>query len=216
MDTSGVLAGKTVTAIAASYYHSCAVADGQAYCWGFNYERLGNNSTTNSHVPVPVDTSGVLAGKTVTAITASATHTCAVADGRAYCWGTNHSGQLGNSSIGYLRCCRWRWTPPGCWPGRRSPRSPPGYDHSCAVADGRAYCWGRNHDGQLGNNTTTDSLVPVAVDTSGVLAGKTVTAITAGHSRTCAVADGRAFCWGDNAPGSSGTTAPLIRWCRWR
>ena len=51
----------------------------------------------------------------------------------------------------------------------------------------------------------------MAVDTSGVLAGKTVTAITAGGYHTCAVADGKAYCWGDNDPGSSATTAPPTR-----
>ncbi len=67
------LAGKTVTAISAAYYHSCAVADGQAFCWGNNaYGQLGNNTTTNSSVPVAVTTGGVLAGQTVTAIAAGA------------------------------------------------------------------------------------------------------------------------------------------------
>ena len=44
----------------------------------------------------------------------------------------------------------------------------------------RAYCWGCNVSGQLGNNSTTDSKVPVAVNTGGVLPDKTVTAISAG------------------------------------
>ena len=72
------------------------------------------------------------------------------------------------------------------------------------MADGKAYCWGFNGDGQLGNNTTTDSSLPVAVDTSGPLAGKTVTAISAGYWHSCAVADGRASCWGDNLEGQLG------------
>ena len=38
----------------------------------------------------------------------------------------------------------------------------------------------QRNGGGLGNNSTTDSTVPVPVDTGGVLAGKTVTAITAG------------------------------------
>ena len=71
-----------------------------------------------------------------------------------------------------------------------------GSNHSCAIADGQAYCWGSGGDGRLGNNSETDSLVPVAVDTSGVLSGKTITAISAGERHTCAVADGRAYCWG--------------------
>ncbi len=67
-----------------------------------------------------------------------------------------------------------------------------------APTTGRAVAWGYNGSGQLGDNSTTDSSVPVAVDTSGVLAGKTVTAIAAGFFHSCAVADGQAYCWGRN------------------
>ena len=80
MNTAGALAGRTVTAIASGDWHSCAVADGRVACWGWNvYGQLGNNSTTTSTVPFAVDTGGVLAGKAVTAISASAYHTAALA-----------------------------------------------------------------------------------------------------------------------------------------
>ena len=88
-----------VTSISAGGAHTCALADGQAYCWGDNTNgQLGNNSTTQSLVPVAVNTSGVLAGKTVTSISAGNSHTCALADGQAYCWGVNTNGRLGNNS----------------------------------------------------------------------------------------------------------------------
>ena len=35
--------------------------------------------------------------------------------------------------------------------------------HTCALKDGGAWCWGFNTDGQLGNNSTMNSPVPVAV-----------------------------------------------------
>ena len=44
----------------------------------------------------------------------------------------------------------------------------------------RPFAWGDNRSGQLGNNSTTNSPVPVAVNTDGVLAGKTITAISTG------------------------------------
>ena len=54
-----------------------------------------------------------------------------------------------------------------------------GYYHACAVAsDSKLYCWGRNHKGQLGNGSTVDSSKPVAVNTTGVLAGKTIKQIS--------------------------------------
>ena len=178
VDTSGVLADKTITAITAGGVHTCAVADGQAYCWGRNSRgNSGNNSTTDSSVPVAVDTSGVLAGKTVTAITAGRYHTCAVADGRAYCWGYNDSGELGNSSTRRSRVPVA--VASGVLAGKSVTAITAGGHHSCAVADGQAYCWGRNAMGQLGNNSTTKSRVPVAVNTAGPLHHTWVTAIAA-------------------------------------
>ena len=208
VDTSGVLAGKTITAISAGASHTCAVADGQAYCWGFNaYGQLGNNSATDSAVPVPVavDTSGVLAGKTITAISAGAYYTCVVADGRAYCWGSNRSGQLGDNST-TDSAVPVAVDISGVLADKTVTAISAGFFYACAVADGHSYCWGRNRGGQLGNNSTTRSRVPVAV-ASGVLAGKTVTAIAAGYWHTCAVADGQAYCWGNNFYGQLGNNS---------
>ncbi len=201
VDASGVLAGKTVTAISAGAYHTCVVADGKAYCWGLNsFGAVGNNSTILGDVPVAVNTSGVLSGKTVTAISAGNEHTCAVADGKAYCWGSNSFGQLGNGST-TKSLVPVAVNTSGVLSGKTVTAISAGYSHTCAVAGGKAYCWGWNLDGQLGKEVADDnfSRVPVAVDTSGVLSGKTVTAISAGWSRTCAVADGKAYCWGADA-----------------
>ena len=49
------------------------------YAWGWgNYGQLGNSSTANSPVPGAVTTTGVLAGKTVTAMSASYDHSLAL------------------------------------------------------------------------------------------------------------------------------------------
>ena len=101
VSTTGVLAGKTIKQITAGTEFTCAIAsDDKAYCWGSNSSgQLGNNSTINSGVPVAVNTSGVLAGKTIKQISAGSSHTCAIAsDDKAYCWGSNSSGELGNNS----------------------------------------------------------------------------------------------------------------------
>src|ERR1035441_709693 len=83
-----------------------------------------------------------------------------------------------------------------------------GNAHSCALEDGKAYCWGENDYGQLGDGSTADSSVPVAVDASGVLAGKALVEISAGGGgglATCALdAAGAAFCWGGDIAGGLG------------
>ncbi len=154
-------------------------------------------------MPVAVNTAGVLAGKIVTAINAGGSFTCAVSDGRAYCWGGNSYGQLGNNST-TASSVPVAVDTTDKLAGRTVTAIAAGAYHSCVVADSKAYCWGYNVFGQLGNNSTTASSVPVAVDTTGTLAGQTVTAITAGDRHTCAVAQGRAYCWGQNAYGQLG------------
>ena len=69
-----------------------------------------------------------------------------------------------------------------------------GSGHSCAVVSGGVQCWGYNGDGQLGNNSTTHSLVPVQA----IAAGGNATAAAAGGAHSCAVVNGGVQCWGDN------------------
>ncbi|MGH7580841.1 MAG: RCC1 domain-containing protein, partial [Gemmatimonadales bacterium] len=84
-----------------------------------------------------------------------------------------------------------------------------GREYSCGVTgDGRAFCWGRNASGQLGDGTTQSRLTPVPV--AGALRFRQ---ISAGFSTTCGVTtEFRAYCWGVNASGQlgDGTTTPRL------
>jgi hypothetical protein len=73
--------------------------------------------------------------------------------------------------------------------------------HTCAVKDGGAWWWGMKNSGQLGDNGTTESDVPVAV--GGLSSG-------VDHRRqehTCALNEGGAWCWAGNDYGHFETTA---------
>ena len=88
-----------VTAITAGEAHTCAIAGGSAFCWGWNIDgQLGNGVTADSPVPVAVSHLGAGAR----AISAGDLQTCAiVAGGAVACWGGDVDGQLGNgSSVG--------------------------------------------------------------------------------------------------------------------
>ncbi len=73
--------------------------------------------------------------------------------------------------------------------------------HTCtALATREIKCWGSNSAGQLGNNTTANSNVPVTV--TGIT---NATSISAGSEHTCAtLATGEIKCWGDNGFGKLG------------
>ena len=65
---------------------------------------------------------------------------------------------------------------------------------------GRAYCWGSNYIGQLGDNSQTDRLEPTPVATS-----QRFTQIRGGSSHTCAITrQGDAYCWGNGFSGQLG------------
>lgn len=73
---------------------------------------------------------------------------------------------------------------------------------SCVLLEGGTVeCWGRNNTGQLGDASTTDSLLPVEV----VGLPGPVAAIDAGYMTVCAVLEsGRVMCWGLNHNGTLG------------
>ena len=72
---------------------------------------------------------------------------------------------------------------------------------TCGVAtDGKAWCWGANRYGQLGDGTLTTQATPTPV-----AGGHTFTTISAGYFHNCALeATGTAFCWGMNWFGQVG------------
>ncbi len=94
------LHNKTVTKISAGLYHTCAVANARAFCWGNGGNgRLGIGSSEDQSRPVAVAISGALRDKEVVDIAAGSNFTCALAtDGTVACWGDNADGQLGTGN----------------------------------------------------------------------------------------------------------------------
>ena len=75
---------------------------------------------------------------------------------------------------------------------------------TCGIVRGRAYCWGRGVNGEIGDGELLDRAVPTAV----ALESGTVTDLTQGEGHGCAIVDGRASCWGAYALGSVGAVGP--------
>jgi alpha-tubulin suppressor-like RCC1 family protein len=210
VSTAGVLSGVSVTQISAGYGFVCAVGGSAAYCWGSGGNgELGNAGTGNSSVPVAVSTAGVLSGVSVTQVVATPISACAIGGGAAYCWGYGSSGQLGNGTTPNTQSTRGAVTASGTpMSGATLTGITGGNNFMCALSSaGAAYCWGGGGNGQLGNNSYANSSVPVAVSTSGVLSGVTVTQIESGQDATCALSSTAAYCWGRNTYGQLGNNS---------
>jgi len=177
----------------------CGVSTGdEAFCWGRGPSgELGTpGGAGEAAAPTPV--AGGIAFRSLSAGTG---YTCGLTPaGRAYCWGTDASGQLGAGAAGGSRA-------PVPVAGDLAFRSiAAGAAHTCAVAtDGRAWCWGSNLLGELGTGDYQQgsgfARSPVAVRSD-----LRFTAVAVGARHGCALAgDGSAWCWGDNAEGQLGT-----------
>jgi alpha-tubulin suppressor-like RCC1 family protein len=198
------------TMVAAGGTHSCLLRNGKAYCWGDDtYGELGNNTTTTTPqtTPVPVYTGGVLSGLTLTQISAGQDWTCALAStGNAYCWGNNSIGASGDV-IALGNGTQTASSQPVLVSGGLTfTQISTGNDAACALTSaGVAYCWGNNHNGQIGNSGTSFVVVPTAVTATGVLSGLTLTQIAAGDGFACALSSaGAAYCWGLGSNGQLG------------
>ena len=212
------LYGQSVVAIAAGHLHSLALcADGTVAAWGANTvgelgDNHGGNYNSQSPVPVGVNTnSGVsaLQGKTVVAIAAGWSHSLALcADGTVAAWGNNNYGQVGdNTKTNRLAPVAVDTSTNSALYGKTVVAIAAGSFHNLALcSDGSLAAWGYNSSGQLGDNTTTNRLVPVAVNsgTNSALYGRTVVAIGAGREHSVAFCSDGTMGGGDDFNGALG------------
>ena len=76
-----------------------------------------------------------------------------------------------------------------------------GDTHTCGVTkDNRAWCWGGNFSGQLGDGTTINRVLPTLV-----AGGLSFRSVTAGRAHSCGITtDDLAYCWGYGGYGAVG------------
>lgn len=200
------LAG-TVTAVSAGVDHTCVlISGGTIECWGRNtWGELGDGSTTDRTYPVSV--TGIVSGATLISASADGDYTCAVVSGAAKCWGSNGYYSLGVSNStgpekcnGSDPCSTIPVTVTSLASGVTSVST--GALHACALQSaGGIKCWGYNFDGELGNNSTTDSYTPVVP--SGLSSG--ISQISMGFFFSCVRTTSNTLkCWGNNYYGQIG------------
>ncbi len=177
--------------MAAGGHHTCAITPANnAMCWGSNmFGQVG----VGSNVLQYNTPQAVAPGQTLVTITTGMYHTCALnGAGAAWCWGSNSWGQIGDGTT--TNRLLPVPVPGGITFASISAGGNSAVSHTCGLTPaGAAYCWGRNLYGEIGDGTTTDRLIPTAVQ--GNLA---FTTISAGAAHTCAVtATRKVYCWGD-------------------
>ena len=197
-DVTGLTSG--VQAVATGNKFTCAVtATGGVKCWGANdFDQLGNNDPMFADQNAPVDVFNLSSG--VASITAGETHACALATGGGVkCWGRGDTGSLGDGIV--YSGMNLTHNQPGDVTGLNSgvAQITAGSGHTCAMkTNGDVLCWGLNNQGQVGDGTATNRLVPVQVATGAI-------AVAAGYFHTCILtAVGVSQCWGNNAQGNMG------------
>jgi alpha-tubulin suppressor-like RCC1 family protein len=206
--SSGTLIDKTITAIAGGGYHTIALSSiGQVYTWGYNlYGQLGNNTTTQSNIPINVSSFGSLSGQTIVAIAGGEIHAITLSStGQVHAWGYNGSGQLGNNTTTQSNI-PINVSSFGSLSGQTIVAIAGGSSHTIAISStGQVHTWGKNDYGALGNNTTTNSSIPINVSSFGSLSGQTIVAIAGGGYHTVALSStGQVHTWGFNGNGALG------------
>jgi alpha-tubulin suppressor-like RCC1 family protein len=175
---------------------ACGITtDRLLYCWGSDEAGQIGNGGAGGGVNPAVAT---VKQERFVALSAGARHACALNEsGRAFCWGADESGQLGD-----VRSMNSTTPIPVADSTLRFTMISAGDNHTCGLSNtGAAYCWGRGTEGQIGNGGMFNEDVPAAV-TGGIL----FTSIAAGGSHTCGVStSGSMYCWGSNESGQLGS-----------
>lgn len=187
---------KNFVALSLGDFHSCGLeASGDAFCWGLNSQgQSGNGVAGGAGVNTPTS---VIGEAKFTSLSAGGNHTCGInTDGVTMCWGNNTGGQLGVAS----QQDKFEPTPVA---GSHAfiQISAGTIAHTCAIkANGEAWCWGVNEQGQLGTGNHTAATSPVQVG-----GGIKFISIVSGGGHTCGIStDSSAYCWGLNSRGQLG------------
>jgi alpha-tubulin suppressor-like RCC1 family protein len=209
VSVAGVLSGKNIVQMASgSNWTTVLTADNLLFSWGGNQTGQIGNSTTTSPQPIPVavDMSGVLSGKTIISLACGDNFTLALdSDGKVYGWGSNSTGQLGIGSTNSPQTTPVAVIANGALNGKVVTGISAGTNFGLAcTSDGGIYTWGRAANGRLGNGDNLNNVTSPA-QLGGVFTGKRVVAVSGGGSFGAALtSDGLVYTWGTNIQGQLG------------
>jgi alpha-tubulin suppressor-like RCC1 family protein len=205
-------------AVSSGGRHTCGLqAGGAVFCWGDNGSgQLGTGSASAGGVSLPVR---VVTTASFNVISAGMFHTCALeAGGKAWCWGSNETSQLGNSDPHNSPSSA---TPVPVAPGTnlRFKSISAGAAHTCAIdMNDDAWCWGSNVGARAGidvGNCGQSETIPCAFNqpmmtqASAAHPPMKFKSLSAGAVNTCGIdLAGNVQCWGTRLRGQPLTGSP--------
>lgn len=200
-----VSGGHKFGSIEAGSATTCGITtNGDAYCWGASDfgNLLGQGEKDRDRKLAP----GLVAGEFAFdpgSVSVGLDHVCALSTkDKAICWGRGRYGKLGigpGDGLGVLE----NLMVPREIEGNLSFASiSTGTFQTCGTTSrGKAYCWGRNGSGQLGDGTTTMRVEPAEVE-----GNLRFEALTIGSDHACGVSSNdELYCWGNGSAGKLGT-----------
>ncbi len=189
----------------------CIDNNGQLWIWGYNdYGQCANGNTAVQRVPfnASAEAANSIYGKTVMQVALACGEQNAnsslvlCSDGTVHSCGYNGYGQLGHGDT----TARSRFVQLPVLSGiTQIAAGREAYQACYAVkSDGTLYSWGYNGDGQLGDNTTTNSTIAMP-RSGGSLSGKTIVKVFTGQNYAMALDSlGNLHAWGTNSYGQLG------------
>lgn len=175
------------TQTAAGLGHTCTLAGGSVYCWGYNGPGCSAQPTGGPLDLLSIPTKATAfeaAGKPITRVAAGGMNSCVVRGGEVVCVGANESGQLGTASFDATEIAHPSPVGPaqgiddaidvavGGQPpfGGATGPLPTSGGFVCAIREDKStkrrsvWCWGANDQGQLGTGAVgTLTAIPVKV-----------------------------------------------------
>lgn len=196
-ELSDVCVPACVAQVVVGAEHACLrKQSGEVICWGNNQDgRLGTGAS--DALAAAGEVNGI---EGASDLAAGGAHTCAIRDGRVYCWGLSDAGQAGvaGGTVTTPQPIELSADAIGLALGDR---------HTCVLLEGgEVVCFGDNAMGELGNDevgTTSAEPQPVSFGS----AGRVVELVAGGRSNCARSSDGKVSCWGANDCGKLGKDA---------
>jgi hypothetical protein len=176
-------------------YTAAIKTNGTLWTWGYNGDgQIGDNTVVNKSSPVTT----VVGGTNWKQVSCGNSHTAAIkTDGTLWTWGRDNYGQLGdNTTVNKSSPVTTvgggtNWKQVACG----------GYHTAAIKTNGTLWTWGKNLDGQIGDNTVVNKSSPVTT----VGGGTNWKQVACGFTHSAAIkTDGTLWTWGRDNYGQLG------------